>query len=188
MRYIGIIFITLFFIGCAGVKKGDYVTYESKDYLFINDTFLNQKMDCLELGKIQAGSFEAKYCEGENYASAPVQGFIFKHEYANFNERFVGATLSFKTKDIFTIQCSSETINEANSGVEYINCMVPKRDFDLYTFIMRSPKDITGQFKAAVGEKEVYQGVIKAKDKELLEIFHKERNRKADKAWRVRQL
>jgi len=128
MRYIVLVLMSFFLFGCASkATKGEYVIYASNEYLFIHDKFINQNLECLELGEMKQGGLDVKYCVGENYASALVQGFIFEHKYSSFNERFVGATLSFKTEDVFTIQCSSETINDAPSGKEYIDCMVPKR-------------------------------------------------------------
>jgi len=188
MKIVYIFLIGLVFVGCANLKTGDYVTYKSNDYLFVNDTFLSQSLDCLELGEIKQGGLDVKYCVGLNYASAVEQGFIFEHKYANFDERFVGSTLSFKTEDTFTIQCSSETIDEATSGTEYINCMVPKRYFDLYAFIIGSQDDINGQFKAAVGEKKVYDGAITSEGKKLLKSFYKALQTRDDSLWKKRSL
>jgi hypothetical protein len=188
MKYIYMIVISMFLLGCAGVKKGDYVTYTSNDYLFIHDGFINRSIDCLELGKMKQGGLELKYCVGRNYASALVQGFIFEHSYKSFEERFVGSTLSFKAKHPFTIQCSSETVDDAPSGKEYINCMIPQRNFDLYLFIEGSKEDIDGQFRAAVGDKEVFHGVIDSRGKALLKTFYKELRSKNEKNWKSREL
>ena len=188
MRYILVLIVGLLFIGCVGVQKGEYVTYESQEYLFVNDNFLSKSMDCIEFGEMKQGGFDVKYCVGSNYASALVQGFIFEHKYSSFDERFVGATLTFKTKDVFTIQCSSETINDASSGTEYINCMVPKRELDLYSFIIDAPTDITGLFKAAVGDKEVYQGAIDAEGKKYLKQFYKALENRDTTKWKKRTL
>jgi len=188
MKYILAIFISLLFVACAGVKQGDYVTYTSEDYLFMQDAFINQQMDCIELGEMKQGGLDVKYCVGYNYASALVQGFIFKHNYQHYTERFIGSTLSFQSKKHFTMSCLSETIDDADSGKEYINCMIPQRDFDLYVFIQSSPEDINGQFKAAVGAREVFNGVIDAKGKMMLKNFYKELKTKKSSKWIKRSL
>lgn len=161
--------------GCSAfIQQGDYVTYTSDKYTFIANTFLNQSIDCLELGSIDESDIEAKYCVGVNYASKLVEGFMFEHTYRNDQERFIGATLSFKAKEKFTIECNSETVDGQSSGTEYVNCMVPKQNFDLYFFLMSSPMDVYGTFKAAVGVDNVYQGVIGVEDKERLGQFYKD--------------
>jgi len=180
--------LSVFFIGCAPIKKGDYVTYTSDEYLFMQDSFINQKMDCLELGKMKQGALKLKYCVGYNYASALVQGFIFEHNYKSFQNRFIGSTLTFKTKEHFTMNCLSETINDAPSGKEYINCMIPQREFPLYSFIQSSKEDINGEFRASVGDKKVFNGVIDAKGKALLKNFYKELKDKKSTQWKKRSL
>ncbi len=185
--YIGIVCLVL--MGCSPlVHKGDYVTYTSGDYVFIKNSFIDQSIDCIELGKMKQGGMAAKYCVGVNYASQLVQGFIFEHHYDNVNERFIGATLSFKTKNTFTIQCSSETIDGESSGREYINCMVPRTSFDLYAFIVNSNRDVHGRFKAAVGDIRVYNDAIDAQGKALLHQFYKERVENNKKEWKKRTL
>lgn len=189
MKYIYGFLLSVVFIGCGGVNKGDYVTYTSNDYLFVNDSFINQQMECVELGEMKQGGLDVKYCIGYNYASALVQGFVFEHSYKGYKERFIGSTLSFKTKSKFTVQCLSETIDDATSGKEYINCMIPQREFDLYYFIKNSKEDIHGQFRAPVGDREVFNGVIDAKGKAHLMEFYKElQAKKKSKKWIKRSL
>jgi len=188
MKYILAISMSLLFIGCASVKQGDFVTYTSEDYLFMKDSFINQQMDCVELGEMKQGGLNAKYCVGFNYASALVQGFVFEHSYSTYKERFIGSTLSFKTKERFTMNCLSETVDGATSGKEYINCMIPQRDFDLYVFIQSSPEDINGQFRAAVGDRKVFTGVIGAEGKALLKSFYSELGTKKSSKWKNRSL
>jgi len=188
MKYILAILISLFFVGCMSVKQGDFVTYTSDDYLFMKDSFIDQKMDCLELGEMKQGGLNVKYCVGFNYASNFVQGFIFEHDYNSPQERFIGSTLSFKAKQRVTLSCLSETVDDAPSGKEYINCMVAQRDFDLYVFIESSPEDISGEFKASVGDTEVYNGVIDAKGKAMLRSFYEELKTKKSSKWIKRSL
>jgi len=188
MKYILAISMSLLFIGCASVKQGDFVTYTSDDYLFMKDSFINQQMDCVELGEMKQGGLSVKYCVGFNYASNLVQGFIFEHEYKTPQERFIGSTLSFETKNRITLRCLSETVDGATSGKEYINCMVPQRDFDLYVFIQSSPEDINGQFRAAVGDRKVFSGVINAEGKSLLTSFYSELGTKKSSKWKNRSL
>ena len=185
--FIGLI-AGLLFLGCAPVSKGDYVTYTSSDYLFMQDNFINQSMECLELGEMKAGGMNVKYCVGENYGSKLVQGFVFEHKYANVQERFIGALLSFKTKDTYTIQCNAETIDGETSGTEYINCMIPQASFDVYSFIMNSPNEIHGQFSAVVGSRKVYNGVIAEEGKQLLKKFYKDLANKSKNNWKERSL
>ena len=174
MKIIMIFVVSILMLGCSTVKVGDYVKYTSNDYIFIQNSFINQSINCLELGEMKDGGMEVKYCFGQNYGSQLVQGFIFEHKYANVQERFIGARLSFKTKDIFTIQCNAETIVGESSGTEYINCMVPQRSFDIYSFIMNSKNDVHGQFSAVVGSKKVYNGVIAKEGKMLIQKFYQE--------------
>jgi len=173
MRFlVGSFLIVFIFTGCVKVNKGDYVKYTDSNYMFLENSFIDKSIRCLELGEMKQGGIDVKYCIGHNYASKLVQGFIFKHEYKNFNERFIGSTLSFKTRDIVTLKCTSETVADADNGVEYINCMVSKDNFDIYSFIMASKKDIQGQFRAAVGENTLYNGVIDSEGKALIKAFY----------------
>jgi len=188
MKYFMAIFISFLFFGCAPVQKGDYVTYTSDEYLFMDDAFINKKMDCLELGTMKEGVLDVKYCVGYNYASALVQGFIFEHNYARFQDRFIGSTLSFKTKHTFTVNCLSETINDASSGKEYLNCMIPQRKFDLFIYIRDSKEDINGVFRAAVGDRNVFTGVIDTKGKQRLIEFYKAVRTRNEKEWKNRSL
>lgn len=189
MKYFYMFVASLLLSACTpALQKGSYVTYTSDEYVFIDNTFITRSMDCVELGEMKQGGLYVKYCVGLNYASKVVEGFVFEHEYKGFNERFVGSTLSFKTKDIFKIQCSSETKDGADSGKEYINCMIPKADFDLYTFIQNSPEDIDGEFKAAVGDTEVFKGVIGAEGKSTLKKFYEDIISKNRKDWKKRSL
>lgn len=174
MKIIIIFVVAISFLGCSAVKVGDYVKYTSNDYIFIKNNFIEQSIDCLELGEMKDEGMEVKYCVGKNYGSHLVQGFIFEHKYTNFEERFIGARLSFKTKDIYTIQCNAETIADKKSGTEYINCMIPQRSFDIYRFIMNSKNDVDGKFSALVGNKKVYNGVIAKEGKALLKKFYQE--------------
>ena len=179
---------SLFFIGCATLQKGNFVTYTSDKYLFVHDTFINESMDCLELGEIKQGGMDVKFCAGYNYASQPVQGFIFERKYTSLNQRYIGSTLSFKTKHTYTISCSSETIDDRTSGIEYINCMVPQKQFDVYGFIVTSQDNIHGTFRSALGSQEVYTGVIEEKGKELLIDFYKNVQAKDPSKWKNRSL
>jgi len=188
MKVFIVLVIGLLFWGCSPVSKGDYVTYTSSDYLFMQDSFINQSMDCLELGEMKAGGMKIKYCIGENYGSHLVQGFVFEHKYENVQERFIGARLSFKTKDTYTIGCNAETIEDETSGTEYINCMIPQRSFDVYRFIMNSENDIHGQFSAVVGSRKVYNGVIGEEGKMLLKKFYKDLANKSKSNWKDRSL
>ncbi len=188
MKYIYMFLMSVFFIGCSPIQKGDYITYTSDDYIFMQDSFINQKMDCLELGKMKEGGLDVKYCVGYNYASALVQGFIFEHNYNKPEERFIGATLSFKTKETFVMQCLSQTVNDAPSGKEYINCMIPQRDFPLYAFIQSSKENINGEFRAPVGDRKVFKGVIGKEGKILLKNFYKELENKKSNKWKNRSL
>jgi len=185
--YIAVL-VGLAFWGCSPVSKGDYVTYTSNDYLFIQDGFINQSMDCLELGEMKAGGMKAKYCVGENYGSKLVQGFVFEHEYASVDDRYIGAILSFKTRDIFRIQCNAEIIEGKAVGTEYINCMVPQKSFDVYRFIMSFDHDVYGKFSAQVGNKKVYNGVISKEGKALLKQFYKDLAKRDKAKWKQRSL
>ncbi|PHR54689.1 MAG: hypothetical protein COA44_12425 [Arcobacter sp.] len=188
MKLLLTIFISLFFIGCSTLKEGDFVTYTSDDYLFVQDNFINKSMDCLELGEMKQGGLEVKFCVGYNYASQPVQGFIFEHKYGTFKERYLGSSLSFKTKSIYTIACSSETIDGSSLGIEYINCMVPQRQFDVYRFIVTSQHDIHGVFRGTLGNKKVYKGVIGTEGKDRLINFYKNLQKKDSSKWKKRSL
>jgi len=174
--------------GCVTAKKGDFVTYTSDKYLFVNDTFVNKKMDCLELGEMQEGGLNVKFCVGYNYASQPVQGFIFEREYSTLKERYLGSTISFQTRKLYTISCSSETLDDVTSGTEYINCMVPQRQFDLYGFLVTSKNDIHGVFRSTLGTNKVYTGVIDKKGRELLVNFYKNLQKKDSSKWKSRSL
>lgn len=177
----------LFIGGCASVQKGDHVTYVSNEYIFIENNFINKSIDCVELGKLEQG-MKLRFCVGENYASVPVQGFIFEHDYSGFDERFIGPSLSFKTNRLISVQCSSETKDDAPSGKEYVNCMVPQNSFDLYAFIINAAGDVPGQLKAALGEKKIYPLVIGEKSRSLLRQFYKERAQKSRDDWKKRAL
>ena len=178
----------VFFLGCSPLSKGDYVRYTSEDYLFVQDNFIDQSVSCLELGEMKQGGMKAKYCLGQNYASDLVQGFIFEHHYSNAQERFIGAKLSFRTKDIYDIPCTSETVEDADAGVEYINCMLPQRAFDVYSFIMSSKHNVHGRFSAVVGNHTVYEGVITEDGKKLLEKFYKDMQKKDAIQWKKKRL
>jgi hypothetical protein len=86
------------------------------------------------------------------------------------------------------MNCLSETVDDAPSGKEYINCMIPQRTFDLYFFIQTSPDNITGQFRAAVGDREVFIGVIDTQGKEMLKSFYKALKKKKSSKWISRSL
>jgi len=182
------VFISFMFYGCAGVQKGDYVKYTSDDYLFVDDGFLDQSLNCLELGEMKQGGLHLKYCIGRNYASDLVQGFIFKHTYANERERFIGGRLTFKRKKTYSFDCASETIEGETSGTEYINCMIPRRNFDVYAFIMSSNKDVHGHFRALIGNHQAYDGVIGEEGKKLLRQFYKESENIDSSIWKERSL
>ena len=188
MRFVYMIFFAVLILGCAPLKKGDYVTYVSNEYLFLNDNFINRSIDCLELGEIRGGGLDVKYCVGENYGGGIVQGFMFENKYSNANERFIGSKISFKSNQVFNIQCNSETKEDSESGIEYINCMIPKRSFDIFAFIMGSNKDVHGKFSAAVGSTKVYDGVINEDGKKLLLQFYKDGAKKDKKEWKKRSL
>jgi len=188
MKFIFLGCISLIFLGCLPLQKGDYVTYTSDEYIFLENNFINQKIDCIELGEMKQGGLDAKYCVGVNYASQLVQGFMFEHHYNNPSERFIGASLTFQEKQTFTISCASETVSGATSGKEYISCMVPQTVFDLYVFIMNSKKDIHGTFRGAVGEQKVYNGVIDQEGKARLEKFYKDRATNSKVEWKSRSL
>lgn len=180
--------LTGFFIGgCASVQKGDHVTYVSDEYIFIENNFINKSIDCVELGELEKG-MKFRFCVGENYASVPVQGFVVEHDYSGFDERFIGPSLSFKTKGLISVQCSSETKNDAPSGKEYVNCMVAQNSFDLYAFIVNAAGDVPGQLKAALGEQKIYPLVIDEKSKSLLRQFYKQRAQKSRGGWKKRAL
>ncbi len=188
---IKILIMTLVFLmvsGCAPVRKGDYVTYTSDDYIFLHDSFISQSMDCIELGKMKEGDLMVKYCAGENYASRLVQGFVFEHQYQNNEERFIGASLRFKAKNVVRFDCNSETIEDATSGTEYINCMIPTAGFDLYRFIINSDEDIQGIFSGTLDGKNVFKGVISTEGKALLKGFYEERAKSSRKEWKHRSL
>jgi len=189
MKFIVIGFLSLMLSGCLStVHKGDYVTYTSDEYIFIEDGFINKSIDCIELGEMRQGGMNAKYCVGINYASQLVQGFVFEHHYKNVSERFIGASLIFQEKEVFNIPCTSETIDGLNSGKEYINCMIAQRHFDLHAFIINSSRDIQGTFKAAVGDNKVYHGVIDKEGKALLHKFYKDRTANTKEGWKSKHL
>lgn len=187
MRYLIFLWVVFVFSGCM-VEKGDYVTYTSDEYIFVQNTFVNKQMDCIELGELKQGGMFAKYCVGENYASKLVQGFVFEHHYDNAGQRFIGSTLTFEAKNTIAIPCSSETIDGEGAGKEYINCMVPQVLFDVHAFIKHSQKDIQGTFRAAVGDSRVYEGVIRQEGKALLEQFYKDRAANTKVNWKARSL
>jgi len=180
--------VGILLLGCSPVSKGDYVVYSSDKYLFMQDGFVNKKMQCLELGKLKEGDLNLKYCIGKNYASSLVQGFIFEHSYSSVEERFIGANLTFKAKELFKIGCSSEIIEDETSGIEYINCMIPQKHFDIYNFIVHSKHDVHGQFKGSIGNHKVYQGVIDKKGKQLLIKFYKDLRKKDGINWKKANL
>ena len=186
-RYFFMMLIGLMTVGCS-VKSGDYVTYESDDYVFMENSFINKQMDCVELGELKQGGIFAKYCVGENYASQLVQGFVFEHQFNGLNRRFIGANLVFEAKKAISIPCSSETIDGQDSGKEYITCMLPRTTFDIFAFIQRAPEEIQGTFKAAVGDNRVYEGVIDQQGKALLKKFYKDRAKQDRSAWKQRSL
>lgn len=189
MRWFILAFAFLFLLGCAPLQKGDYVTYTSSDYIFIENSFIDKSIDCIYLGEMKQGDLNVMYCSGVNYASSPVEGFMFEHHYNDYTERFFGSTLSFKAKKMITFNCNSETIDDsAISGREYINCMVPKVVFDHHYFIMKSSEDVHGIFRARVGNQKVYHGVIDAKGKALLDQFHKDIKENTKKKWKKREL
>jgi len=188
MKLLLTVLISLFFLGCSPLKKGDYVTFTSDKYLFMQDSFINQSMDCLELGTMKKSNLGVKFCVGYNYASSPVQGFIFEHKFASLEERYLGSTLTFKTKNLFTMSCSAETVDESSSGTEYINCMVPKRQFDIYSFIVNSPNNIHGVFRSTLGSKKVYNGVIGEEGKQGLIEFYKNLRKKDTSKWKTSTL
>ncbi len=189
MRWFVVILVSLLVLGCAPIQKGDYVTYTSRDYIFIENNFIDKSIDCIYLGRMKQGDLNVLYCSGVNYASAIVEGFIFEHEYSSYDERFFGSTLYFKANKSITFKCNSETVDDsAKSGREYINCMVPKTAFDLHYFITNSPEDILGVFRAPVGNHKVYQGVIDAKGKALLDHFHKDIRENTKTKWKKKNL
>lgn len=189
MRFIYATIVCLMVLGCSPMtKKGDYVSYTSDKYVFIENSFIDQKIDCIELGEIKQGSLDVKYCVGVNYASQLVQGFMFEHDYDDVSERLIGATLSFQAKEIITIACNSETIDDARSGKEYVNCLIPQKIFDLHSFIINSDKNVQGIFKAAVGNGKVYKGVIGEDGKALLHKFYKDRITNSKKEWKSKSL
>ena len=189
MRWFIVVLVSLFVLGCAPIQKGDYVTYTSQDYIFIDNSFIDKSIDCIYLGMMKQGDLNVLYCSGINYASSPVEGFIFEHEYNSYNERFFGSTLSFKTKKSITFKCNSETIDDsATSGKEYINCMIPKAVFDLHYYMMSSSEDILGVFRAPVGNHKVYYGVIDAEGKALLDQFHKDIRENTKTKWKKKKL
>jgi len=187
MRLFYALLIGFFIGGCASVQKGDHVTYVSDEYIFVENNFINKSIDCVELGKLEQGMM-LKFCVGENYASVPVQGFIFEHHYSGFDERFIGPSLSFKTKSLISVQCSSETKDDASFGKEYVNCMVPQNSFDLYAFIVNAEGDVPGQLRAALGEQKIYPLVIDEKSRMLLKQFYKDRAKKSRSDWKKRAL
>ena len=189
MKFIIIGVIALIFFGCSPmVQKGDYVTYTSDKFIFINNSFIDKKIDCIELGELKEGGLEVKYCVGVNYASQLVQGFIFEHEYEDISQRLIGATLSFQAKEIVTIACNSETVDGASSGKEYVNCTIPQKIFDLHAFIINSDKEVQGVFKATVGDGKVYNGIIDQDGKALLHKFYKDRFTNSKKEWKSKRL
>ena len=188
MKLIFTLLISMLFMGCAPLQKGDFVTYTSDKYLFVHDTFINESIDCLELGEMKQGGLEVKYCVGYNYASQPVQGFMFEHKFSSIEERYIGSTLSFQTKNTYTIPCSSETIDNSPSGIEYINCMIPQKQFDVYGFIVSSHNDVHGVFRSNLGNRPVYKGVIEEKGKKLLIDFYKNIQAKDPSKWKSRSL
>ena len=188
IRFLIMVLISLIGLGCSPVSKGDYVTYTSNDYIFLHNGFINQSIDCIELGKMKEGDLLVKYCVGKNYASRLVQGFVFEHEYKNNNERFIGASLQFKAKNVIRFDCSSETIEGAESGKEYINCMIPTAGFDLYSFIINSHEDIQGVLYGTMDGQNTFRGAISTEGKELLQEFYQERAKSGKKEWKQRSL
>ncbi len=175
-------------LGCSPISKGDYVTYTSDDYIFLHNGFIDQSIDCIELGKMKNGDLKVKYCMGENYASRPVEGFVFAHEYTSNAERFIGASLQFKAKKLIRFDCNSETIEDATSGTEYINCMIPTTGFDLYGFITSSSEDVEGVFSGTLDGKNIFQGVITTEGKHLLKGFYEEQSKGSREKWKQGRL
>ncbi len=182
------ILIAFIFAGCVPVQKGDYVTYTSNDYIFLHNRFIDQSMDCVELGKMKEGELLVKYCVGENYASRLVQGFVFAHEYKTNEERFIGATIRFKAQKKIIFDCSSETIEGKSAGIEYVNCMIPTAAFDLYSFIVNSDEEVQGEFIGTLDQRNVFRGVINSEGKALLKAFYKDRLEGKQKTWKNRSL
>lgn len=189
MRFFYMMAIGFIMGGCAPLQKGDYVTYASDEYIFVENTFVNKSIDCVELGETEEGGLRFKYCIGENYASVPVQGLLFEHDYHSFDERFIGATLGFKAKHRISMPCSSETRDDAAVfGKEYINCMVAQNSFDLYAFIVMSEGDIVGHLRAALGDQHLYSVIIDEQSRALLKKFYKEREENRREKWKKRAL
>ncbi len=174
MKIIMMFMITMLIFGCSAVQKGDYVKYTSDEYVFVKNNFIDQNIACLELGKMDADDINVKYCVGKNYASRPVEGFVFEHYYKHNNARFIGASIQFNAKKSIRFECSSETIEGRESGKEYINCMLPKTRFDMYGFINRLPEEIEGELRSSFSRQKVYKGVISTEGRKLLKKFYEE--------------
>ena len=189
MRFVYAVLVSLAVSGCSLlIGKGDYVTYTSDKYVFIDNSFIDKKIDCIELGEIKQGGLGVKYCAGSNYASQLVEGFVFEHQYESASQRLIGASLSFQAKQMITIPCSSETVEGETSGKEYVSCMFPQKIFDLHSFIVNSDKEIQGIFQAAVGDGRIYNGVIDNDGKALLNKFYQDRMTNNKKKWKSSRL
>ncbi len=184
MRITIMLLIGLMIWGCTPIQKGDFVSYSSDEYIFMHNRFMDKRMDCVELGKMREGELMVKYCIGKNYASQEVQGFLFEHQYKSHEERFIGAYVQFKADKPIRFKCSSETIEGAASGTEYVNCMLPTLGFDMYGFIINSNENVEGEFSGTLDQKNVFRGVISAEGKELLKAFHKARVEGKKAEWK----
>ena len=188
MRFLFLSIFVFFFAGCVQVQKGDYITYEDDNYIFLENNFLTKSIDCVELGKMKDTDLLVKYCVSKNYASQTVEGFVFEHSYDSLDERFIGATLSFRKGDIINIPCASEISESSISSKEYINCIVSNKNFYIYGYLVNSKEDVRGQLRAAVGVTKVFNGVIDDKGKAAIKKFRDTLFKDGNKNWKKSKL
>jgi len=170
MRYLLLLFLLFLLQGCA-LKKGDYVHYKYKEYTFLKDMFRNQSFECVELGTIKKTDMDVKYCKSVNYANVPVEGFVFLHTFKEAEERFIAAKLYFQTSKPIVTSCSSQVLNQAKKGEEYILCLVARSEFNLTNYITTRKKDIKVTLSTPLGERTVHGGTITNETKEIIGNF-----------------
>ncbi len=184
MRYLVLLISLLVFQGCSA-KQGDYVHYSYANYDFMQRMFIENSLDCVELGTIKQTQMNAKYCKSKNYARVDVEGFVFVHEYKTPEERLIAARLYFETKKPLVLNCTSEVLNtRSRAGEEYIVCLVAKREFFISDYILKQKDDFKASLVSPIGNKKIYGGTITAKAKALISdfIYHSDKKEFIDKS------
>ena len=187
-------------MGCShkAPPRGALITMKYENYRFVNNSFVDQEMDCIFLGGIDKGKEPyIYYCAGRNYAHQLMEGYVFENFYDVFNDRMIGAKLKLEgdNKKPLTIPCVSHALNErATEGKEFTVCMIAYQEkFNLYGYI-RTSNSVKGTLSAAIGTKEVHKGEVSKEGKKLLEYFYKnvslkhKKDPKSKDLWTIKKL